>query len=187
MLGEVYRRTLLDISDSALEYAKHLAERFNAKNVGFLKGDIFRIPIADNSFDFVWNIGVVEHYDEDHVIDVITEMMRVCDKGAQVGIGVPNFKSLPIIKASVLRNKLLSFIPGYRLESENAYSEKQIKDFFKKGAKQANRTIGGIEVHYFGNPLFMETPKWLLVTLGKLLEHLAPRRKFLMFVICVVE
>ncbi len=187
LLGEEYRRTLLDISDSALEYAKYLAQRFNARNLNFLKGDMFFMPFADKSFDFVWNIGVAEHYDGGNIIAMITEMVRVCDNGAQIGVGIPNFNSLPILKASILRNKLFSFVPGYRLESENKYSEDQMVDYFKRGADNTNRRIKDIRIIYFGSPLFMETPKWLLLTLGRFMEMIMPKSKFLMFVICVVE
>ena len=187
LLGREYKRTLLDMSDSALEYAKYLSRRFNADNILFLKGDIFKMPFADKSFDFVWNIGVVEHYDEEGVVDMFAEIIRVCSSNGQIGIGIPNFKSLPIFKARVLKSKFLSFIPGYRLGSENKYSEKQVVDFLKTSAKRTNRTISNIQIVYFGNPLFTETPKWLLLTLGKLMEIIAPKTKFLMFVICVVE
>ena len=178
---------MLDISDSALEYAKYLAKRFSAENVFFKKGDIFQMPFVDKSFDFVWNIGVAEHYDEERIVAMFTEIFRVCGSGGQVGIGIPNFNSLPILKARILRNKFLSFIPGYRLDSENRYSEEQVTGFIKMGAKRANRIIKNVEIFYFGNPLFMETPKWLLLTLGKFVEFLAPKTKFLMFSICEVE
>lgn len=187
LLGREYKRTLLDISDSALEYARYLARRFNADNILFLKGDIFFMPFVDKSFDFVWNIGIAEHYDGENIIAMITEMIRVCDNDAQIGVGIPNFNSLPILKASLLKNKLLSFVPGYRLESENKYSEDQMEGFLRRGADRANRKIRDIRIVYFGNPLFMESPKWLLLTLGRLIEVMMPKTKFLMFITCVVE
>jgi len=187
LLGKEYKRTLLDISDSALEYAKYLVKRFGAENVSFLKGDIFQMPFIDKSFDFVWNIGVAEHYDEERIIAMCAEIVRVCDGGGQVGVGVPNFKSLPIFKASILRSRFLKFIPGYRLESENEYSEDQMIDFLMRGARKANRNVKNVRVFYFGNPLFMESPKWLLLTLGKFIEFFMPKTKFLMFIVCEVE
>lgn len=187
LLGKEYKRTLLDISDSALEYAKYLAIRFDTMNISFLKGDIFQMPFADKSFDFVWNIGVAEHYDKEGIVAMFAEIIRVCDSGGQISIGIPNFKSFPILKASLLRNKFLSFIPGYRLGSENEYHEDQMIDFLMKGAEKADRRVKNVEILYFGNPLFMETPKWLLLTLGKFLEFLTPEIKFLMFLICEVE
>jgi ubiquinone/menaquinone biosynthesis C-methylase UbiE len=56
-------KTLLDISPVALKYATYLAEKNRCKNIKIIKGDIFEMPFKSEEFDFVWNIGVIEHYD----------------------------------------------------------------------------------------------------------------------------
>ncbi|MFA6408367.1 MAG: class I SAM-dependent methyltransferase [Candidatus Paceibacterota bacterium] len=187
LLGGEYKRTLVDISEGALEYAKYLAKRFGAENVSFLKWNIFNMPFADESFDFVWNIGVAEHYDDRGIIDIFTEMIRITERGGTVFVGIPNFKSLPIRKASILRNKFLKFIPGYRLDSEKSYSEEQMTDFLKLGATKAHRIISNVQIRYFGSPLFIESPKWLILTLGRFMEWFAPKSRFLMCIVCRVE
>lgn len=187
LLGKNYNRTLFDISDSALEYARYLSKRFGAENTSYVKGNIFSMPFPDNCFNFVWNIGVVEHYEPEGVIDMVSEMIRVTDNGGLVAIAIPNFKSLPMIKASILRNRFLRFVPGYRVDSEHGYSEDQMLEMIDVGAKKQGRIIGNKEIVYFGNPLFMESPKLLLKSLGKTIERFAPKSKFLMMVFFEVE
>jgi 2-polyprenyl-3-methyl-5-hydroxy-6-metoxy-1,4-benzoquinol methylase len=145
------------------------------------------MPFENRSYDFVWNIGVVEHYSTEDMATIFAEMFRVCNSGGQVGVGIPNFRSLPIFKARILKMPFLRFIPGYRLDTETKYSEEQLVATLKEGAEKAGREIQDIKVTYFGSPLFMETPKWILLTLGKVVEILFPKTKFLIFLICVVK
>lgn len=187
LLGAEYNRTLLDISDIALEYAQYLVKKFQVQNVVIKQGDIFSIPFDNKLFDFTWNLGVIEHYDANQVISIFREMIRVTNEHGQVAIGVPNFKSIQIIKASLLRSPLLKWIPGYRIESEQDYKEKEIISLIRKATKEENREVEGIEVRYFGNPLPMETPRWIVSVFGKLIEAIFPKRKFLIFVVCVVK
>jgi ubiquinone/menaquinone biosynthesis C-methylase UbiE len=187
LLGKNYKRTLFDISDSALEYARYLSKHFGAENTSYVQGNIFSMPFPNNNFNFVWNIGVVEHYESEGIISMVSEMTRVTDNGGLVAIAIPNFKSLPIIKASILRNRFLRFVPGYRLDSEHGYSEEQMLKMIEAGVKKQARSIRKKEVVYFGNPLFMESPRWLIRSLGKVMERLAPKSKFLMMVFVEVE
>ncbi len=187
LLGKECNRTLLDISDIALEYAQHLVKKFQVQNVAIKQGDIFSIPFDSKSFDFTWSLGVIEHYDASQVISIFREMIRVTSEHGQVATGVPNFKSIQIIKASLLRNRCLKWVPGYRLESEQDYKEKEIISLIKKAAKEENREVEEIEVRYFGSPLPMETPRWIVSVFGELIEAIFPKRKFLIFVVCVVK
>lgn len=187
LLGKEYNRTLLDISEKALEYAQHLAEKFKVRNVVIKQGNIFSMPFNDRSFDFTWNLGVIEHYDTDQVTSIFREMIRVTGEHGQVAIGVPSFKSVQIMKASLLRHPSLKWIPGYRLESEKDYKEEEIISLIRKAAKVEKREVDEIEVTYFGNPLPMETPRLVIRVLGGIIEKIFPKRKFLIFVVCVVK
>ncbi|MDQ1344251.1 MAG: hypothetical protein QG650_971 [Patescibacteria group bacterium] len=69
--------TLLDISPSALEYARFLAEKFGARNVETVQGDAFDAPFDSSAFDFVWNIGVLEHYSMPQIRQYLSEMARL--------------------------------------------------------------------------------------------------------------
>ena len=185
LLDKKFTKTLLDISPIALKYAKHIAGKFNVKDVKFLEGDIFSMPFEDGSFDFVWNIGVIEHYTLDSIKSIIKEMARVCNKSGVIAVGVPNFYSGPILKAWIL--KILKFIPGYKLDTEKFYKIDEIKKIFQKINEESGKEIASIEIKYFGNPLIMETPKFILKTVGKLASFLFKRNKFLILILCKLK
>ena len=187
LLGDKAQITLLDISSVALDFAKHLAGKFKVTAIQFVQGDIFQMPFPDKSFNFVWNIGVLEHYEEDKAVIALAEMMRVATLYGEVAIGMPNFSSGPMIKARLLRLRFFSWIPGYRLDSEKNYRIKDIKQLCSVAATKVGRKIKEIQVVRFGNPLFMEAPGWVLSSAGRLLAWVCPRLKFLNFIIVVLE
>ena len=60
-LAEKNKITLLDLSENSLKIAKC---NFNKKNVKgeFIRGDLLKMPFKNNTFDVVWNQGVLEHF-----------------------------------------------------------------------------------------------------------------------------
>lgn len=187
LLGDQYKKTLLDISTVALDYARHLTKKFNSKQVEFVEGNLFKIEFPSESFDFVWNLGVIEHYNEEEICEILSEMIRVTKKDGTVALGVPNFFSGPILKAWLLNIKLLSKISGYRLDTENFYSKTTIKRIFQKAAEKNQRQVKRVTSAYFGNPLPMETPKTILNTLGKVVSILFYNNSFLTLSIFELE
>jgi len=182
LINECLNKTLLDISPVALEYAKYLAGKFDAKDIKYIEGDMFSMPFKDNSFDFVWNIGVIEHYELDNIKLIIKEMVRVCSKTGAVAVGVPNFYSGPILKV-----RFLNFFPGYKINTEKFYRTNEIKNLFLEISRESGRKISYVEIEYFGNPLIMETPKFILRTLGGLISRLFRKNKFLILILCKFE
>jgi len=187
LLGKNLKRTLLDISTNALKYAKYIAKKFNAHNIEYVNGDLFALPLRDKTFDFTWNIGVIEHYKYEHSILILREMIRVTKQGGKIAIGVPNFMSGPMIKARILKHPMFRFVPGYRLGTEHRYTGEKLIDLLRKAAEHEKRRISNFEIKYFGNPSPMETPRFLLTFLGKMIEYLLPKNKFLIFVICDIK
>lgn len=55
-----------------------------------VRGDILSMPFRDDSFDLVYNSGVIEHFREPENVRAIREMARVVKKGGAVVIIVPN-------------------------------------------------------------------------------------------------
>lgn len=65
--------TALDISTNALSiYRKVHGEK--AKTV---QGSIFNLPFEDDSFDGVYNLGVMEHFTKDEIQAILKEFQRV--------------------------------------------------------------------------------------------------------------
>ena len=76
--------TLLDISPRALEIAKvyYDEQKLLAKAI---EGSIFSLPFADESFDVVWNTGVIEHFEPEDRKRALKDMLRVMKpKGALI-------------------------------------------------------------------------------------------------------
>ena len=86
--------TLLDTSAKALEISRVLFEKTKLE-AEFASGSIFEIPLPDNSFQIVWNAGVLEHFLEDKQTLALSEMARVCQKGGLIITINPYFGSLP--------------------------------------------------------------------------------------------
>lgn len=185
LLNKKLHKTLLDISPVAIQYGEYIANKFEVENINFVEGNIFSMPFKNNNFDFVWNIGVIEHYELDDIKLIIEEMARVCNKLGIVAVGMPNFYSGPILKARLL--KLLKFIPGYKLDTEKFYELSKIESIFKEVSKESDRKIIYMETKYFGNPLIMETPVFILKTIGGLISRIFRKNKFLILIICKFE
>jgi SAM-dependent methyltransferase len=88
--------TAIDINISPLEKLKRARATLSTNCIGnplqlsLECGDIFQLPYRDNTFDFVFNSGVVEHYDEPTRLRLIAEMVRVTRPGRCVSVVFPN-------------------------------------------------------------------------------------------------
>ncbi len=82
--------TVMDLSRNAIKSAKR--NFIKNKTTGqFVCCDILSMPFSDNSFDIVWNQGVLEHFRDP--VPVMKEMMRITRKGGYVVIFIPVFLS----------------------------------------------------------------------------------------------
>ncbi|MEI2439430.1 methyltransferase domain-containing protein [Priestia megaterium] len=87
--------TLMDFSETALLQSE---QRF--KQVGlhaeFILADIFNMEsIPDNTYDVVWNAGVIEHFDYEQQLKALDEMNRVLKPNGILITLNPNAKCLP--------------------------------------------------------------------------------------------
>jgi|SRR3989344_778740 len=76
------------------------------------------------------------------------------------------------------------FFPGYRLDTEHFYDKKTLQDLLINVAKKRGRKVEWIESLYFGNPLPTEFPKSIINTLGKVIDFLFPKNRFLILTVC---
>ena len=117
---------LLDFSTYALKDAN---KNFKNKNQVFLgtKADIMNMPFKDNSFDIVWNQGVIEHFDNPDKI--VKEMLRVTKKEGIVIIFVPAYLSpLHIIYNILLATKTINLWP---FDLQTFFKTKELKKIAK--------------------------------------------------------
>lgn len=75
--------SLLDIAPEALDIAKQYFDEMNLK-ADYVVGSIFSMPFADESFDVVWNTGVLEHFEPELRKKAFSEMFRVLKKGGKI-------------------------------------------------------------------------------------------------------
>tara|TARA_Y100000310_G_C20450290_1_gene700376 strand:+ start:154 stop:822 length:669 start_codon:yes stop_codon:yes gene_type:complete len=117
-----YDVTLLDISENALEQAKINFKKNNARGT-FVRGDIFKMDFPSNSFDIVWNQGVIEHFKPPKL--AIKEMIRVTKKGGYVIIFVPaKYSPLQFYYLVLKSFNLLKFWP---FDDQIFYSKKLLR------------------------------------------------------------
>lgn len=46
-----------------------------------IQGDIFSLPLKENSVDGIWNFGVMEHFSDDELVRILGEFYRVLKPG----------------------------------------------------------------------------------------------------------
>jgi SAM-dependent methyltransferase len=56
-----------------------------------LQASLMELPAPSETFDLVWNSGVLEHFKYEHQLKALAEMGRICKPGGKVIIIVPYF------------------------------------------------------------------------------------------------
>ena len=100
------RITAVDISASALQLYKH----HNPGAAAVRHASIFDLPFPDGSFDGVYNLGVVEHFERDELSRAFAEARRVLRPGGKMVVFWPHAHatSVAVLKsASWLLNDVL--------------------------------------------------------------------------------
>ena len=86
--------TLLDISPKALEVARTLFDKAKVK-CKLILDDALKSSVKPNTFDIVWNGGVIEHFYDEGKIQLLTEMKKMTKPGGTVLVACPNKWDLP--------------------------------------------------------------------------------------------
>lgn len=107
----------VDVSDDALEFCR-------LKNLKAHKGLAEKLPFADESFDIVTALDVVEHLDDD--VAGLTEMNRVLKKTGRALIFVPAFMWLWGVQDDVSNHRI-------------RYTKRQIVERLKKAGFEIER------------------------------------------------
>lgn len=82
--------TLLDNETVALDYTKQVCADI-ADLATFVIGDAFNLSYNDNAFDLVHSTGLIEHFDESQINQLVAEHIRATKPGGYCYILVPNF------------------------------------------------------------------------------------------------
>jgi dolichol-phosphate mannosyltransferase len=88
-LQDIMQITALDISAAALrQYKKNNPHAFAVKH-----GSILNLPFPDASFDGVYNLGVMEHFTETQILQILAECRRVIVPGGKIVIFWPHHRA----------------------------------------------------------------------------------------------
>jgi SAM-dependent methyltransferase len=113
--------------------------------LGATVSDVRYIPFADESFDAVYSMGTVEHFDE--TAEALAEISRVLKPGGRAIIGVPNLFD-PFLRPALVA--LLYLTGKYDYGFEKSYSRKEFGRMLE---------AAGLEVAAESGILFI--PGWL--------------------------
>lgn len=117
---------LLDISKTALNFAKECAEKEKVK-IDFLEGDVCNLKFRDNSFDLVLALRDVVNYSLD-VKKAAKELVRVLKNGGYLIASITN-KTFWLTKVDRWNYKLERI--KNILSTERMLTEKELKELFK--------------------------------------------------------
>lgn len=88
MAQEGFKVTAVDQSEEMLNEAKSKA---NGLDIIFIKGDIFKLPFENSSFDAITCIWVLRHFEDKHINKIISEFKRVLKEGGVLIFDAPTW------------------------------------------------------------------------------------------------
>ena len=84
--------TAMDISESALEFYR----KTHGAGCKTILGSVFDIPLESNTFDGVYNLGVMEHFTTDEIQRALLEFKRVLKPKGRIVLFWPHEKGISV-------------------------------------------------------------------------------------------
>jgi ubiquinone/menaquinone biosynthesis C-methylase UbiE len=127
-----YQITALDISYPALK----IYDSVNHQKAELVQASIFEMPFSNDSFDGIYNLGVMEHFTAEEINQILIEFKRVLKKGGKIVLFIPPTFGLTVLvldSAHFILNKI--FRRNVKLhpdEITRVQSKKHIKGIVEK-------------------------------------------------------
>jgi hypothetical protein len=136
-----FKITLLDNSKNCIKNLQKSFRKVDKAKYELCYASIFEIPYPDNTFDLVWNAGVLEHFQEKDLYLALKEMTRVSSR--YLLCSVPNMRSKPymLAKKFLEENDLWKYgyeNPKLSLRKELKNCGLEVKAEFPIGSIQTN-------------------------------------------------
>jgi ubiquinone/menaquinone biosynthesis C-methylase UbiE len=144
LLNKNFEKTLLDINPEALKLAKLVFEQSGQK-ADFVLSDMFHMDMKDESFDIVFNSGVIEHFDLNKRVEAIKEYKRILKKNGLMIIAFPNHYNIFYRLAYLLFNFLgrWSYPKEYKLYDLREEIEKNNLTLITRIVTSKTMVLGG--------------------------------------------
>jgi SAM-dependent methyltransferase len=114
----------IDISPPTLARAR---DAFTGEPLRAALGDVRALPFADASFDAIYSMGTIEHFDETE--QAVREMARVLAPGGRAIIGVPN-RHDPFLRPLLATALQAAGLYGYGYEK--SYSRRGLRQILER-------------------------------------------------------
>jgi SAM-dependent methyltransferase len=116
----------VDISEPTASLARSAFTRA-ANPLRATAADVRALPFVDGSFDAVYSMGTIEHFDETE--QAVREMARVLKPGGRAIIGVPN-RHDPFLRP--LMSTVMQAVGLYAYGYEKSYSRKSLRAMLER-------------------------------------------------------
>jgi dolichol-phosphate mannosyltransferase len=132
-IRDTFQITALDLS----RYALKLYHKINKTHGELLHGSIMAIPVPDDSYDGIYNLGVMEHFNDADIQKILSEFNRVLKPNRKILLFWPPEFGLSVIFIKALKGCLKYFfkkdITFHPEEITRVRSKKQIIDLLADG------------------------------------------------------
>jgi len=153
--------TGLDLSVNALK----LYQKVNPK-AQIIHGSIFEMPVAEHSFDGIYNLGVMEHFTESEIAKILSEFKRVLKPGGKMllfwppefGISVIFLKGVKWFLESVMGKKGVKIHPD---EITRIQSVKHLKNMLSNSGLTLSNYHFGMWSFFTYSIVVVEVPAQL--------------------------
>lgn len=167
MLGA--EATTIDFSHVGLLHTQALFALHN-KPVNLIEGDIFNLPFSlETKFDFVYSIGLCEHFVGKLRCTVFDVHQILSQKGGLTLIAVPNVCS-PIYQIWYTISRLLNVLPslgrrlGINIVSERAFSRRELESL--------TTTAGFKTIQVISSSFVYDIYFWIWISIKKFFSRL---------------
>lgn len=98
--------TALDISKGALS----LYSRNNKQAAALVHGSIFNLPFQNNTFDGIYNLGVIEHFSKNEINQILNEFHRVLKPNGKLLLFWPHARATSVLILKLCHGFLRSIL-----------------------------------------------------------------------------